>query len=111
MCPRSWRRCRTSGKKLAIVASRTAQPFYRNLLLGKLGVELVVCKTDSEKNIAPMLDACHVNKRQQEAMSTGTHLLVFGPQHYVSIGFWGACGVRADVIDKPDPMSDQLIGC
>ena len=47
-------------------------------------------------------------KRNEETLASGTHFLVAGPQHYVSWGFWGVCSVRADVIVKPDAMSDVI---
>ena len=98
---------RTDGDKLDIVASRTEEPMD-GMLLGKFGVKLIICKTTQRKVIAGTLDPPHILKRIQEALVSGTHLLIMGPQHYFSWGFAAQCGVCAEIVRKPDAMSDRL---
>jgi hypothetical protein len=99
---------RTTGRCLNIVKERVIFPGYRGLLHAPLNCPLVICKTSAGKPIAGMCDPDHVEKRQQEQLQGGAHIMLLGPHHFASAAILYVCGVHPEVIVKPDPMSDDL---
>lgn len=97
---------RTNGMKPAIIVSRENEPMG-GTLLGRFGVELVICKTKSGI-LAGVLDPSHILKRVEEQLASGVHFVQIGPRSYCSFGFWREAGVPSEIIVKPDAMSDKL---
>ena len=97
---------RTNGMKPAIIVSREIEPMG-GTLLGRFGVELVICKTKSGI-LAGVLDPSHILKRVEEQFASGVHFVQIGPRSYCSFGFWREAGVPSEIIVKPDAMSDKL---
>eukprot|EP00966_Prymnesium_polylepis_P083543 1935367-Prymnesium_polylepis.1 len=97
------------GPKLDIVAERKVEPISKRLLVGQFSsLKLVTSKTTRGHVIVGILDPDHILKRNEEQLMSGSRFMLVGPDHYVSFGFWAACGVPQAVITKPDPMSDDL---
>jgi hypothetical protein len=97
-----------SGPCLSIVKERVIFPDYRGLLHSRLKCPLVMCTTTAGKPITGICDPDHVEKRQQDQLQGGGHIMMLGPNNFASAAILYSCGVHPEVIVKPDPMSDDL---
>lgn len=95
-----------TGPKLEVVDTR--EIYDSGGILPKLGIHLVLCKTKEGRPIAGIPDPDHGAKNLHSQLVGGTHCIQIGPYQVATAGMLYACGVRQDLILKPDPMSDQL---